>query len=135
MTLSKSSANNEKMKKPKELAFRSATRLWSRGPSGRERRTKERAAAACLISGPSERGPKNTRIDALSDLPLSFIVDKSVLDMHYCVKNLPEFRALAADHHLSKFSDFWTPDYHHTMPLKEAYLPEHLISGGNSLLA
>jgi hypothetical protein len=56
------------------------------------------------------------------------------MDMH-CVENLLAFHSLAADHHLSKFSDFWAPDYKNAMPLKAAFTPEHLVSGKNTLLA
>jgi hypothetical protein len=39
------------------------------------------------------------------------------------------FRNLAEKNHLSKFSDFWAPDYKDTMPLKAAFTPECLITG------
>jgi hypothetical protein len=55
--------------------------------------------------------------------------------MHYCVEILASFRNLAAKHPLSKFSDFWAPDYKNTMPLKAAFTPKCLITGKIDLLA
>ncbi len=41
--------------------------------------------AKALSVTPRVRGPKNTRVEALIDLPSSFTASKSVIDMHYCV--------------------------------------------------
>jgi hypothetical protein len=58
------------------------------------------------------------------------------MDMQYCVEYLTDLRVLAGKNNLSKFSDFWAPDYKYTTPLKPVFTtPEKLVSGKEPLLA
>jgi hypothetical protein len=91
--------------------------------------------AKCLIKEPPPRGPRSIRVASLDDLPLSFTAEKSVMDMHYCVQNLPELRTLAGKNKLSKFSDFWAPDHKNTTPMKAAFTPDNLMTDRVPLLA
>jgi hypothetical protein len=57
------------------------------------------------------------------------------MDMQYCVENLGELRKLEGKSSLSKFSDFWAPDYKNTTPMKAAFTPENLMTNRVPLLA
>jgi hypothetical protein len=78
---------------------------------------------------------RNSRVASLEKLPGSFTAPKSVLDMHYCVRNLEGLRELAGRNNLSKFSDFWAPDHKNTTPMKPVFAPEKLVGGNEPLLA
>jgi hypothetical protein len=81
------------------------------------------------------RPPRNVRVASLEEMPGTFAIQKRVMDMQYCVANLGDLRALVGRNNLSKFSDFWAPDYKNTTPLKPVFTPEKLIGGNDPLLA
>jgi hypothetical protein len=105
-----------------------------RVPPGKQEKANAGDSLAKTLDASSRRGARNLQVSSLDDLASSFVENKSVMDMHYCVTHLDSLRGLAADHHLSKFSDLWAPDYKHIMPLKVAFTPAHLVSGKNTLL-
>ncbi len=100
-----------------------------------EKRAIQEENSKIRIKAPTAKGPRNIRVESLSDLPPSFTAKKSVMDMQYCVANLSGLRSLAGRNPLSKFSDFWAPDYKDTMPLKAVYTIENMMTGKISLLA
>jgi hypothetical protein len=57
-----------------------------------------------------------------------------VIDMRFCIDNLPSLRIEAADHSLTAFSDYWAPDFPKTTPNKpNTFVPNHLLKPSNPL--